>query len=328
MQIGAGDEKCGHEAYGAACEDGECKSESENGVVDLNAVDLRKLWRQKRGENVHAVVGEGDSREAADDAENERLTEKLTHETRTAGAQRGADSDFSRARSGPGEQKIGDIGARDEQYETDGTEQNEQGRFHLADEKIAQRDHADGPTVVVFGILFCETVGDRVELSVRLIESDARLDATSQSKPMASATLEPTPEKRIINDRNPYLAALLHLRKAEVGRHDADDGERALVERDGGAGDVGVGTERAAPKVFAEDDDGSGAGFSVVGHKGTPENRLNLKCREEVGCDDGCVDDEWIAVARERELMRLNAGQTDKDVGLFAKIAHVGKRRA
>ena len=36
------DQKCGHEADGAAREDGESESESEHGIVDSNAVDPRK----------------------------------------------------------------------------------------------------------------------------------------------------------------------------------------------------------------------------------------------------------------------------------------------
>src|SRR6185312_8532051 len=108
--------------YGAACEDGKCKRESENGVVDVNAIDLREFRREKGGQNVYAIVGECNSREAADDAENERLTKKLAHETRAACTERRAHSDFSRARSGTSEQKIGDVGARDKKHETHGAE--------------------------------------------------------------------------------------------------------------------------------------------------------------------------------------------------------------
>ncbi len=267
-----------------------------------------------------AVVGEGDSGEAADNAENERFAEQLTHETRATGTERGADGDFSRARSGASEQKIGDVGARDKEHEADGAEQNEQRRFHFADEKVAQRDHADGPAVVVFGILFREAIGDGVELSVSLIESHAGLDAAGDAE--ANGRRDARSNCRTAGHRRCgiqiwRLCCTCGKRKYEGITPMTVNARLSSVI--GAADDVGIGAERAAPKIFAEDDDGSGAGFSIVGNKSAAENRLNAKGGEEIGRDDGGVDYEGIAAARERELMCLNAGEAEKNVGLCAE---------
>jgi len=241
LQIRTSDEKRRNKAHGATRKDGERESEAENGVVDVDAVDSRELGRQECGEDANAVIRESDAGESANHAEDERLAEELAHEARTAGAERGADGNFARARCRPREQKIGDVGARNQKDEADGTEQDEQGCLHFTDEKIAQRYHANRPAVVVLGIIFREPRGDGVELGFGLRRVHARLDAAGERQPVTAAPIEPASEQRIIDDWHPDLVALLQLREAERCGRDADDGEGALVERDRSADDGGIG---------------------------------------------------------------------------------------
>src|SRR5579871_3144289 len=190
-----------------------------------------------------AVVREADASESTDQAQDDGFAEKLAHDARAAGAERGTDSDFARTRCGAGEQKIGDVGARDKENESDSAEQNEQRSFHFADEEVTQRDHADCPTVVVIGKLFRQALGDRVELSVGLGDIDAGLDAASDAEPMPATTFQPGSEEGIVDDGNPNLATLSHLGEAKRSRHHADNRKGALVERDGGSNDIRIGAE-------------------------------------------------------------------------------------
>ena len=57
-------------------------------------------------------------------------------------SQRGSCGQFALSRGGADEQKITDVGARDKQHETDRSEQNENGRPSVANDRFLQRDHA------------------------------------------------------------------------------------------------------------------------------------------------------------------------------------------
>ncbi len=69
-----------------------------------------------RGEN-HAEGGAGEG-------EQETLAEQLAHDAGARGAEGGAHGEFLLAGGAAGEQEIGEVGAGDEQHESDGTEQH------------------------------------------------------------------------------------------------------------------------------------------------------------------------------------------------------------
>ena len=61
-----------------------------------------------------------------------------------AGAQGDAHGDFALPRFGTREQKVGDVGAGDQQHEGDGAEQDQQRLVNIAEEFVIQRGDFDG----------------------------------------------------------------------------------------------------------------------------------------------------------------------------------------
>jgi hypothetical protein len=72
----------------------------------------------------------------------------LTDDARAAGAERRANRDFLPARQRTREQEIGDVGARDEQHESDGANQHDERAPDVADDLFLQRHDAEGQSAV------------------------------------------------------------------------------------------------------------------------------------------------------------------------------------
>src|SRR3954447_6282811 len=119
LQIGFGGEERGSEAESGTGEKREKERESENEIIDADRVELWNASRKKSDERAHAKIGKGNTDEAAKQAEHRGLAEKLTNDARAAGSQSGAYGDFAGARSGAGEQQIGDVGAGNQEHEAD-----------------------------------------------------------------------------------------------------------------------------------------------------------------------------------------------------------------
>ena len=75
-----------------------------------------------------------------------------------------------------GQHEIGDIGAGDEQDESNGTKENEQRSAHIANHLLAQGNHRGAPALVVFGILLFEPRGDGAEIRLSLDNVHTRLE--------------------------------------------------------------------------------------------------------------------------------------------------------
>ncbi len=110
----------------------------------------------------------------------------------------------------------------------------------------------------------------------------------------------------------------------EAGRHDADDGEGALVEIDGGTDQVGVGGEAGGEEVRSEDDDGGGAGFVVGGEEGAAEGGGDAEDGEEVRGDVADADGDGFAAAGEGEFVADGGGDVGEDAVLFLPLLELG----
>ena len=96
-----------------------------------------------------------------------------------AGTQGRAHSNFALARNGARKQKIRDIGAGDQQNETDGREKNQQREAYVADHLFLKRNDSEGEAAVGrigFRIIAAQASGDCVHLRLSCGERDARLE--------------------------------------------------------------------------------------------------------------------------------------------------------
>jgi len=85
----------------------------------------------------NAKAREKETKRAARYREEHSFGQDLAQNGEARGPERGADGDFLAAGESLGEDKIGDIGAGNEENESDGTEKDEQGGTNVTDELFA-----------------------------------------------------------------------------------------------------------------------------------------------------------------------------------------------
>ena len=201
-------------------------------IESRNGGTCREAQERKR-EN-----GESYSQQAAYERKHQTFGEELTRQARAGGSQRLPQSHFFFANGGAGQQKAGDIGAGNQQHETNGAEQNEKRGPNAAHEIVRRRSHIQG---VLAGVgvarkLLGVALIDGVELTLGAGQGFAGLQAREdEKKPGAGAQLHRPQAKDVEDARNPDVRLGLLKRKTKCRREDADDGGGFTVERHGAA---------------------------------------------------------------------------------------------
>ncbi len=106
--------------------------------------------------------------------EQHALRQELTNQPTAPGAQRTPYGDFSLPVGGTRELQIGYVGARDQQYQAHGTEQDKKRRASVSNNLVMQADQTHAPPCVL-GVLLFDAAGDRVHLRLRLLNRDTWL---------------------------------------------------------------------------------------------------------------------------------------------------------
>src|SRR4030095_10210882 len=100
----------------------------------------------------------------------------LTDDTKPSGTEGGADGNFTAAADGPRKEKIGNVGAGDQEYQTNDAEQDEECLTHRASEQLAQRNElysvASG-----LGVLLADAVHNAGNVGLCLGKGDTGLEA-------------------------------------------------------------------------------------------------------------------------------------------------------
>ena len=108
-------------------------AEQENVAVDLNS---RLVGHVKARHKRPHQAGNPDRKQQTEQASQQRnqqtFRQQLPHQLPSSGADRKADRHFARPRRRPGELEVGDIGASDQQQESDGAKEQLQAALHLA----------------------------------------------------------------------------------------------------------------------------------------------------------------------------------------------------
>ena len=105
-----------------------------------------------------------------------------------AGAERRADRELAASAERSRQHEIRDVDADDQQHETDGAEQHEQRRAHVADERArAARGRQIRALRLVLGNASASRARDRAHLLARLLERHARLQPPDHVEVMRAA---------------------------------------------------------------------------------------------------------------------------------------------
>ena len=143
------------------------------------------------------------------------------------GSECAADGEFFLAGQAPGEQKIGDVDAGDEQDEGDGTEEKPEGLLAFAGEEVVfERLDEDAPALVAFGIRLGDVGRDGVHVGLRLLDGDAGFEAGDGEEPV-----EVVVELLGLEDQGHGKLGVAAI--VEARGEDADDGVGLAVDAHG-----------------------------------------------------------------------------------------------
>ena len=116
---------------------------------------------------------------APHEKEQDALDQHLADETGSPGAQGGPDRAFTRPHHGPGQQQVRDVGARDQQHQSNRAEHQHQCtvRSRIRHRvRFVERGDVEPEVPIGVRILTLKSGSDRVELGSRVRDRDARLE--------------------------------------------------------------------------------------------------------------------------------------------------------
>src|ERR1700683_4728257 len=190
---------------------------------------------------------------------------------------------------GPGEEKIGDVDAGDEEDEGDGAEEDEEFGALRADEVFFNGDEADGPAGgggIFFGIRARELRDVGVDLMLGLRDGEAWFKAADGAGKKTLRAIGRNRKWRASEsggEPDVDIGIESAAGMTEVGRHDADDGVEVGIEAHFAAGNVGVGAVVGVPESVGDNDGIEEGGDGVLGSVNAAEFGLGAEESEVVG---------------------------------------------
>ena len=131
----------------------------------------------------YARESENESEDATGNRDHQALGEQLTNDVPASGAERRARSKFPLARGGANQQQIRNVGAGNQEHQTDGAKQYVKGRTSIADHQLLPQDHAEATVRSQrAGVCGAILVGGQLQLSVGHGHGDAGLQARDHAE--------------------------------------------------------------------------------------------------------------------------------------------------
>ena len=166
----------------------------EHREADASGTKIRHSLKLRFGycgeKQADAPLRDDEPESGADEGEQQTFGQELRGKIGTRGAEGRAYGKFLAARDGTREEQVGDVGAGDEEYEADGTEQNEEQGTNFTNDAIAERSHHDRDGVVLFWIGVRKLRGNANHLGFGLVGRGSRGQATDDAEPTKTAALK------------------------------------------------------------------------------------------------------------------------------------------
>ena len=293
--------------------------EAQNGGVDPDFVEPRQVGRRQSHETKHAQPGEPHAADTSHERQQRALGEKLTDQSSAGRAYRRAHDHFTLASGRPCEQQVRDIGARDQQHEADGREQDVERLAGVADQEILQWQHHDGLCRVAVGILLFEALRDGRHLQLRLHDGDAGPQAANHAVVVRRSRggRRHDPRGRInVRTRRIADSRLEH----------AHDREDTIVELDCRPDRCRITVELLAPERLGDHGRQRPCRLLLVGCKQSTGTRLRTKRLEESrrhAVDRRVVAD---AIQRDAHLAASEVRERLEALALRFPVMEVGRR--
>jgi len=245
--------------------------------------------QQDRRERLERPEGQCKAGHAANERDQDALGQELLHEPRPARPEREARGHFVGPRGSAGEKEICDIGAGDQQDETERRD-HDQGRgaagasgpppdrgqraVHGRPHRRGDPGRLDRDPRRAARLPQVDPGRDDVELCFDLRQVASGSAAANQGQPPEGLAREPfpvRPQHGLDRDRRKIVQTLQIGLIGARGRH-PDDGDLRAIQPHGASHDPGVAGKRSGPQAVPEHDDRGRPGAAVVCHE-TPSNR-------------------------------------------------------
>ena len=293
-----------------------------------SVVDREQTGRRKSLDELQTRGCYSQARHASRRGNGKTFREHLPEDARARRTQRRAHRDLAAARGCASQQQVRDVGARDEQNETDGAEQHPQDKPHVPDHLFVQRHERDAPAAIELRMVGRELGGDAVELRLCAARRHARLQQAGHLQEPRIA--RHTCRARCVSDIEvPRLPdADVFVRDGELAGHHAEQRARDAVQNDPAPDHAAVGAETARPESVADHDDRQLLrGFLRV--EGPPEQRSDAEHSEEVFGDRSRDDLLGLAALLQSSRLRcVPAGHRLERRARRAPVRHVRGCRA
>ena len=230
---------------------------------------------------------EQETERASHEREQHALREELPDDLPAGGADRDAHAHLPRPPRGTREQEVGDIGAGNQQHESDRAQQRPEQQPDLrSDDQALERIGIRREVLVAVGILAGQCPADGVQLGPGLFERDAvRKPSDGEEIPRLARLL--AQRRRVLRHRKPDL---LRLREPEALLHDPDHGRGDAIEADLSPQHTRVAAVPLLPHGVGQHDHRRSARNVVFRTEIAPENRRDADHLVVVGRDVGA----WV----------------------------------
>src|SRR6267143_4500442 len=214
---------------------------------------------------------------SADEGEQQAFGQQLGDQAGPARAQSRTHGKFLAPADGTGHDEVGDVGARDQKDESDGSEQNKQDGPNLAHDLFCETFHDKERGSVFLWICAGELRVDAVHFRAGLIGRDARGEPAEDAEPAETAARD-------------GISALVHGNpqrrgsggcKLKVARKNADDGGGLAVQVNDAPDDLRIGAKLGAPKGIGENRHGRAIFPHFALEEITSKSGLNTESRKK-----------------------------------------------
>jgi hypothetical protein len=193
------------------------------------------------------------------------------------------------------EHERAEIDGREHQDQSDGAQQDQQRRAHVAGHGVPQRLNVNRlPPVIRFRQFFAHRRRQFAELARRRVGRHAWSEAGERLGECGLEVLS----RGIPRQCRPQIVTARE--DVEVRRHDADDRVWLAVELDAATDHVRVGIEPAAPQLVGEYRHARCAGTRVAWFNGAAERRTPAQCLEDVVGHSSAGDFDRLAALRDQ----------------------------
>ena len=259
----------GTEEDGGGDREGEGEAEQAKIEADIHGQSFKATGDHAEEQPV-GDHRKADAERAADEGEDQALGEELPDEARATRPERLANGELAGTRGGAGEQKIGDVGAGDEQDQRDDGHEDLQRLRELAPQRREAVGHG-GERDVRFSqrveislaeVRIGEATGDLLQKQVDVgggsLQGDAGLETSHEVERLGEVGLVGVPAGRDgfgHGHGNPHVGSLADFGAEELRRSDANDIEDGGAEFEFAIENVGVAGEGLLPEGVADNDD-------------------------------------------------------------------------